>query len=70
MTHPTYEVFAFVALRPCGCVCQAAAPTLLADMMKNKHFRAEMNAGRVKSVMSREEWMALPWKCAACKDKS
>ncbi len=64
------EVFAFVALRPCGCVCQAATPTALADMMRDKHFREQMKAGKIRSVMNRDEWDALPWKCNVCEKVS
>lgn len=61
------EVFAFVALKPCGCVCQAATPRALGDMMKNKHFREQMKQGKVKAIPDREAWLALPWKCKVCK---
>lgn len=61
------DVFAFVAFKPCGCVCQAATPQALDDMMRNQHFKAEMKASRVRTVKDREEWLALPWKCEVCK---
>lgn len=61
------EIFAFVAFRPCGCVCAAATPEALADMLKRKGImRDEMQAGRVRTVANREEWMALPWRCEVC----
>lgn len=60
------SVFAFVAFKPCGCVAQAATERGLVDAMKSKHFRAEMQAGRVRTVKDRDEWLKLPWKCAAC----
>ena len=63
------EVFAFVALRPCGCVCQAAAPRALKDAMKSKHFRGQMEAGQIRTVADREEWMQLKWKCGQCNGK-
>lgn len=68
ITKPS-EVFAFVAPRPCGCVCQAATPRGLVDMIKNKHFREQMDAGKIRTVMTREEWMSLPWKCEKCEPK-
>lgn len=61
------EVFAFVAFRPCGCACQAATQRALGDAMKTKHFREQMAAGKVRAVMNREEWMAIPWNCDVCK---
>lgn len=61
------EVFAFVALKPCGCVAQACTPHVLGETMRKKFFREQMAAGKIRTVKDREEWMKLPWKCAACK---
>lgn len=59
--------FAYVTFKPCGCVAQAATPAGMADMMRNRFFKEQMQAGKVRTVFSREEWLALPWKCAVCR---
>lgn len=51
------EVFAFVALRPCGCIAAAGS----ADYVE----RHGLDKSRLTPV-SREEWLTLPWKCATC----
>lgn len=58
------EIFAFVALRPCGCVCQACTPHALAAAMRNRHFKEQMKAGKIRTIANREEWDKLSWKCS------
>lgn len=60
------EVFAYMTFRECGCACQATTPVGLPDMLKDKFFKAEWAAGRVRSVMDRDEWNAIPWRCPTC----
>jgi hypothetical protein len=60
------EVFAYIAVRECGCVCHAAAPSAVPDSLKEKFFRQEWEAGKVRIVETREEWLSLPWRCPTC----
>ncbi len=55
----------------CGCVCEAVTPQSLKDAMRpkkrNEQFRADMAAGKIKSVATRAEYLLLPWRCEVCK---
>lgn len=64
------EVFAYVSLAPCGCARQAATPRGLSSMlMESKQFRQQMEEGKIKAVLTREEWEAMPWRCDVCQPK-
>lgn len=60
------DVFAFVAFKPCGCWAEVCTPHALDESMKKKWFREQMLSGKVKTVATRAEYLALPYRCAEC----
>ncbi len=60
------EVFCFVAVKPCGCMAEACMPNRLRESMRTKWFRDQMDAGKVRSVPTREEFNAIPLTCVKC----
>lgn len=69
----TAEVFAFVGVYPCGCAFFFCTPEHLADSLSDEgaeHLRETMAAGRVRSVMTREEFESVSWKCELCSGDS
>lgn len=62
------KVFAYIALKPCGCFGSGCTPSALAyHGGESKFFKEQMDAKKIVRVMSREEWNLIPWKCGVCK---
>lgn len=64
------DVFAFVILKPCGCIVTACTPRSLSDTMRQKHFRQAMKAGHVHTVTTQEEWNKMKFYCDVCKERT
>ncbi len=60
-------VFAYVAMKDCGCLGHAVTHQRLVDVIGEEFFRERWLRGEVRLVMTRDEWNAIPFRCEKCK---
>jgi hypothetical protein len=67
------RVWGYVGVRECGCAFFCAMPHRMADAVADEdaaHLREAMADGRIRSVMSSDEFAAFSWRCSRCKPES